>query len=119
MRNPDPGQNPSTDVAIVIRLRDGVSSDFGLYKTSVNPLLGIVETKDLMELFLQCYYTLKSENQSSILGCLTDLTSWHYIHLTRDMSKLKVTFYCRLQMDMPPSKTQIASHLSFLVQCLK
>jgi len=122
--NANPGQNPSTDVAIVIRLRDSVSSDFVSkvlyeYKTSVNHLLGLVETKDLMELFLQCYYTLKSENQSSILGCLTDLISWHYICLTRNMSKLKVTFYRRLQMDMPPGKTQIASHLSFLVQCLK
>ena len=123
-RNANPGQNPSTDVAIIIRLRDGVSSDYVSkvlyeYKTSVHAVLGMVETKDLMELFLQCFYTLKSENQSSILGCLTDLISWHYICLTRDPSKLKVTFYCKQKMGIPPGKTQIANHLSFLVQCLK
>lgn len=55
------GQNPSTDIAIVIRVRvsDGDSSIYVSkvlyeYKASVNHLLDRVEIEDLIELFLQC-----------------------------------------------------------------
>ena len=124
-RNDNPGQNPSTDVAIILRVKSGrekasyISKVLYEYKPSVNHLLDFVESKHLMELFLQCYYVLKFENQSKLLGCLTDLHCWHYFGLTRNNSKLKVTFYSRLDMTLPPEQTELASHLSFLMTVLQ
>ena len=124
-RNPNPGQNPSTDVAIILRVKSVrekasyVSKVLYEYKPSVNNLLDAIESKHLMELFLQCYYTLKFENQAKLLGCLTDLHCWHYFGLTRNKSKLKVTFYSRLDMTLPPEQTELASHVSFLMTYLQ
>ena len=81
-KNTNPGQNPSTDVAIVLRALTGdtyISKVLYEYKPRVHHLLAMVDIKHLVELLLQCYYVLKFEQQSSILG---DLTSWHYINLT-------------------------------------
>ena len=53
-------------------------------------LLSMVEITHLVELLLQCYYVVKFEQQSSILGCLTDLNSWHYIKLRRNRATCKL-----------------------------
>lgn len=124
-RNDNPGQNPSTDVAIILRMKtDGddaryISKVLYKYKPYVSNLLNFVDIKHLMELFLQCYYTLKFENQSKILGCLTDLHCWHYIGLRRNNSKLKVTFYSKLNMSLPPKQIEMADHFSFLMNFCK
>ena len=123
-KNSNPEQNPSTDIAIILRTLSGaqpyISRVLYEYKHGVHHLLDMVDIKHLIELLLQCYYVLKYEKQSDIMGCLTDLVTWHYIGLNRNKDgKLKVTFYCKLSMKMPPNKTEMSTQFLFLLEYLK
>ena len=122
-KNSNPEQNPSTDVAIILRtLREQqyISRVLYEYKPGVHHLLDMVDIKHLIELLLQCYYVLKYEKQSDIMGCLTDLVTWHYIGLNRNKDgKLKVTFYCKLSMKKPPNQTEMLTQFLFLLEYLK
>ncbi len=89
------------------------------YKPTVHHLLHFVDIKHLVQLLLECYYVLKFENLSVILGCLTDLVTWHYIALRRnDTGRLEVIYYYKWSMSIPPSSIEMSHHLSFLINYL-
>ena len=120
-RNGNPGKNPSTDVAIILQTlsegRQYISKVLYEYKPRVHHRLDMVESKHLVELLLQCYYELKYEKQSDIMGCLTDLVTWHYIRLNRNEDgKLHGKCYCNLSMEMPPTQTEMSTQLLFLLE---
>ena len=62
-KNTNPGQNPSTDVAMILRERTGASASSDYiskvlyeYKPALPPSIQLIEIKNLLELFVQCYY---------------------------------------------------------------
>ena len=116
-KNSNPGQKPSTDVAIVLKcLLGGGFISKVLYedKPAIAPLLALTEAKVLMDLFLQCYYVLKSEKQTELLGCLTDLHTWHYFHF-KLTSNLEISWYLKFQMALPPQAEEVAKHVLILL----
>ena len=54
------------------------------YKPTVHPDPLIVNPDHLMELFLQGCYCLWQYKLQSIVHCLTDLNSWHYLKLKKE-----------------------------------
>ena len=117
-KNSNPGQIPSTDVAIVLKSLLGggfISKVLYEYKTAIHPLLAFTEAKVLMELFLQCYYVLKFEKQTEILGCLTDLHTWHYFQF-KLTSKLEISWYLKFQMTLPPQAEEVSEHVLILLK---
>ena len=73
-KNINPGQNPSTDVALILKERDDVSVKYISrvlyeYKPAVGHIIQVANIKHLLELFLQCYYVMKYEKTSRIMGC--------------------------------------------------
>ena len=117
-KNSNPGQNPSTDVAIVLKCLLGggfISKVLYKYKTAIPPLLSLTEAKVLMELFLQCYYVLKFEKQTEILVCLTDLHTWHYFQF-KLTSKLEISWYLKFQMTLPPQAEEVSEHVLILLK---
>ena len=54
------------------------------YKPTVHPDPLIANPDYLMELFLQGCYCLWEYELESIVHCLTDLNSWHYLKLTKE-----------------------------------
>ena len=117
-KNSNPGQNPSTDFAIVLKCLLGggfISKVLYEYKTALHPLLAFIEAKDLMELFLQCYYVLKFEKQTEILGCLTDLHIWHYFQFNLT-SNLEISWYVTFSMAVPPQADEVSEHVLLLLK---
>ena len=117
-KNSNPGQNPSTDVAIVLKCLLGggfISKVLYEYKPALPPVLAFTEAKVLMELFLQCYYVLKSEKQTELLGCLTDLLTSHYFQF-KLTSKLEIFWYLKVQMTVPPQAEEVAEHVLILLK---
>lgn len=119
-RNSNPGQNPSTDIAIILKCRTGdqyISKVLYEYKPSVGNTLSNVDGKHLIELFLQCFYTIRYEKQKEIVGCLTDLINWHYFHFHLKLDgTLEITKYSILYMDLPAKKEDISSHVHMLLE---
>lgn len=122
-KNANPGRNPSTDCAIVHRLCElqtttYVSKVIYEYKPAIHSSLLLVDPSQLIELLLQAHYTMRYEDTSTIIGCLTDLMTWHYFKLTMNKShKLTILWYHKLFMDIPPSTTkeQLQTHLAFVL----
>ena len=117
-KNCNPGQNPSTDVAIVLKCLLGggfISKVLYEYKKQLPSVLAFTEAKDLIELFLQCYYVLKSEKQTELLGCLTDLNIWHYFQF-KLTSKLEISWYVKFSMAVPPQAEEVSEHVLLLLK---
>lgn len=116
-KNNHPGQNPS-----ILRALSGtcyVAKVVYMYKLAINPLVSMVDTKHLIELFLQCHYMIKYEGISRVLGCLTDMVTWHYFELTlNDSRKVDILWCFTFKMTLPAQKKEIENQLSFLVHCL-
>lgn len=118
------GQNPSTDVAIIMREKvkyNYISRVLYEYKPgSVGTELEQLQSLDLMELFLQCFYVIKYEALSEIIGCLTDLHSWHYFSLKKieKGNKMIVEGYSKITMSMPPKGEEMTEHFLLLLQYL-
>ena len=88
--------------------------DHYVYIMCICPLLFLTEAEVLMELFLQCYYVLKFEKQTEILGCLTDLHTWHYFQF-KLTSKLEISWYLKFQMTLPPQAEEVSEHVLILL----
>lgn len=121
-----PGQNPSTDAALILLKKDQHNNRFYSrvvyeYKPAIHPNFPSVPLKVTMELLLQCYYVLQSEGLSDILGCITDLNTWHYIALGKNATNKKyidVKFYHPIIMEFQPTEEEVKSHLEFLAKYL-
>ena len=120
-KNSNPGQNPATDLALVLKVLDVrfISKILYEYKPAVHGTLKTESPLYLLELFLQCYYVMKFEGTRRILGCLTDLETWHYFGLELNNSKLDVKFYYRLVMTLPAQADEMSKHFTFVSNYLK
>ena len=141
--NSNPGQHPSRAAALVSLMMlpplplpgssPWLTKVICEYKPAINQELHLVQPKFLLELFLQCYYTMKYGKQRTLLACLTDLNTWHYFKLKLSNGKLEGLSYSTLYMHlrplsemtaatpMEPSETQkkaLSAHLLFLVHAL-
>ena len=90
-RNTQPGQNPSSDSALmVVKVLDVIRTDYPrlvvnemvpqiIYecKTSVNQNTHSVDSKALVEVLVQAYYCVNFYKLEGLLICLTDLYTWH------------------------------------------
>jgi hypothetical protein len=118
-KNTNPGQNPSTDVAMILRERTAVATYISKilyeYKPRLPSGIQLIEVKYLLELFLQCYYVMKYEKTTTIIGCITDLIIWHFFKLQLStVSRLEIMQYTRLQTKLPPQETDVSNHLAIL-----
>ena len=124
-KNINPGQNPSTDVALILKERDDVSVKYISrvlyeYKPAVGHIIQVANIKHLLELFLKCYYVMKYEKTSRIMGCLSDLVCWHFFELQLNIvGRMEVIQYTRLSTAMPPENTDVSKHLAMLMTYLK
>ena len=120
-----PGQNPSTDVALILRKRDDDTAEYISkvlyeYKPQIHHTIQLTNISHLLELFLQCYYVMKYEKQYRILGCLTDLIVWHYFALQLSIvGRLEIVQYTKLEMTLPPQETEVSQHLAMLTAYLQ
>ena len=81
------------------------------YKPTVHPDPLIVNPDHLMELFLQGCYCLWQYELQSIVHCLTDLNSWHYLKLKKEGGGGKVgSQWCH----SIPKNIDIDSHVARL-----
>lgn len=118
-KNSNPGQNPSTDIAIILKCLTGdsyISKVLYEYKPSVASFLAILDGRHLIELILQCFYVVRYEKQEKIMGCLTDLINWHYFEFCLKLDgKLEITKYFRIIMDLPAKGEEMSSHVHVLL----
>lgn len=118
-KNRNPGANPATDVGLVLRLLENntyVTKILYEYKPALNALLSSVDIFSLMELFLQCHYCLRWENRTEVVGCLTDLISWHYFEFKLNArNSMTISWYWKVEMSMPPTESEVLTHLNFVV----
>ena len=85
---------PQPDVAVIKKVG---SHDYGIflmvgidrqplmiieYKQQTDTDIGSVSCADMAELFLHGYYSLKKQQLSSILLCLTSLSVWHVFYVS-------------------------------------
>ena len=123
-KNSNPGQTPSTDVAMILRERTGASSDYISkilyeYKPALPPTIQLIEMKHLLELFIQCYYVMKFEKTTKIIGCITNLVTWHFFKVQLStVSRLEIMQYTKLMTELPPKDTNVSDHLEILIDYL-
>ena len=71
---------------------------------------------DLLESCVQAFYYLQGRERY-VLFCLTDFKQWHYLNLTRDGNRLKVSGYRNVQYSsLVPKPKEQSDHLDFLVE---
>ncbi len=130
-KNSNPGRNPSTDCSIIHMLvsRQLISEVLYEYKPAINSNILLVESSQLIELLLQAYYELRySKKAKSLIGCLTDLFTWHYfkLTLTDTDNKLQISWYYKLTLRMPCTipeqnitENELEQHVIFLLHHLQ
>ncbi len=124
-KNTNPGQNPSTDIALILKERNVASPHYISrvlyeYKPRIHQRILLINMKNLLELFLQCYYVMKYEKTPRIIGCLTDLVNWHFFKLQLSVAgRLEVVQYTMLVTTLSPKETDILQHLAILLAYLK
>lgn len=125
-KNSNPGRNPSTDCAIihvVIRCEQStyISEVLYEYKPNIHPSITQTEPSFLIELCLQAHYIMRYERRSEIIGCLTDLYTWHYFKFELHSSqKLEVKWYSRFLHDQKClTEETLRKHAAFLCNLKK
>ena len=122
---------PSTSTACLLQGSRWITKVIYEYKPQIACNLRVVQPKALIEVFMQAYYTMKSEKLKTLLACLTDLQTWHYFKLKLSNGKLEGLSSSTLIMHLlplpeqstetEPSETQntaLLDHLLFLVHSL-
>ena len=107
--NSNPGQNLTTDAAIVSIIQPRIGGRYWKtkviyeYKTAIHPDITRVEVKYIMELMLQAYYVKNYENISTVIACLTDMKTWHYFKLSRnnDNGSMIISFQRDIEFNLP------------------
>lgn len=126
--NQNKGRNPSTDGAIILRLVQAAPIKFLSkvlyeYKPVINQNILAVNPAFLIELFLQTFYVMKYENTSEVIGCLTDLRTWHYFKLISIHSQyITISWYHKVELNYETKinvSSQLQYHLSFLLHHLQ
>ena len=135
--NSNPGQNLTTDAAIVSIIQPRIGGRYWktkvIYecKTAIHPDITRVEVKYIMELMLQAYYVKNYENISTVIACLTDMKTWHYFKLCRnyDNGSMIISFQRDIEFNLPlvpqsqvndaQLNEELFQHVSFLVHCIK
>ena len=115
------GRNLSVDAAIILKkFQEEIWSPFILieYKSGIATFLNHVKSADLLELLVQVYYTMLYYRQDSLIGCLTDLSSWHVFLLKRQNEKISVVKYLRLAVEFSAKfgKNEMEKIISLFVQ---
>jgi hypothetical protein len=49
-------------------------------KRGVNANLVFVATRKRTQTLLECMYCLQQHNTTQVIGCLTDVTTWHFLN---------------------------------------
>ena len=119
--NKKPGQNPSTDAAVLLKktLTDLVPFIVVEYKSRSNAILQQVDPCHLMELIVQVYYVMLYYNIKSVIGCLTDLSSWHAFKFTmNEGGKIRTKAYINLKEEFAGGfgTAEIKNIISMFVQ---
>lgn len=66
-------------------------------KKTVSAALIMLESNDVIELFIYCRYILDIKQQSSVIGILTDGINWHCFYLKRDKILMDIFKYVSFQ----------------------
>jgi hypothetical protein len=121
-----PGQgNPATDVHVAVLHKNSIDSQEWIpiiiieYKPRLNPILTLVESAYLLELFVQVYYAMKYYKIESVIGSITDISSWHTFKFTMtDGGKMKINSYMVLKMDLTHKydNAQVKQIISMFIQ---
>ena len=103
------GVNPSCDTAMVVTVLSQTDNQPILlyeYKPMVNeyvvdPRGAFVNTRDLLEALIQGFYCVHCRKVKSILQCLTDMHTWHFMKLNKHSNQISIEWYKSIQEDTP------------------
>ena len=111
-RNSKPGNNPSTDTAVLILNGNYKKIVYG-YKPVVHPTMDGVDVLALTEALLQANYVLRYYKVTSVLQSLTDLETWHYFKFSSRTTSLVISidWYHKVVQDSVLSISDIENHL--------
>ena len=73
---------------------------------------------DILECFLQAYYTIKSYDVSPVDFCLTDFQVWHYFNIKQGHGDalLEIVNYRKFfQENAAPSEKETIQHINFVL----
>lgn len=132
-----PGQNPASDVAVLLLHSKGMIRPLLLYE--YKPIVDLrpmdVNERWLLQALHKAYYCLHENKIPSCIVCLTDLEAWHYIKVsqTRSLSSpliqikwSKLVVYDNskpplpqssqpLWQILPPSTQEFTRHVEFII----
>jgi hypothetical protein len=103
------GVNPSCDTAMVVTVLSQTDNQPILlyeYKPMVNeyvvdPRGAFVNTRDLLEALIQGFYCVHFRKVKSIVQCLTDMHTWHFMKLNKHSNQISIEWYKSIQEDTP------------------
>ena len=113
-RNSNPGNNPSTDTAVLILNGNYKPKIVYEYKPVVHHTMDGVDVLALTEALLQANYVLKYHKVTSVLQCLTDLEKWHYFKFCTSRTTslvMSIDWYHKVVQDSVLSISDIENHL--------
>jgi hypothetical protein len=76
------GVNPSCDTAMVVTVSSQTDNQPIIlyeYKPVVDPRRDYVNVRDLLEALMQGFYCVHFRKVTSIVQCLTDMHTWHFM----------------------------------------
>ena len=87
------GVNPSCNTAMVVTVLSQTDNQPILlyeYKPMVDPRRDFVNTRDLLEVLLRGFYCVHFRKVKSILQCLADMDTWHFMKLNKHSNQISI-----------------------------
>ena len=107
------GVNPSCDTAMVVTVLSQTDNQPIIlyeYKPVVDPRGAFVNTRDLLEALIQGFYCVHFRKVKSIVQCLTDMHTWHFMKLNKQSNHINIEWYKSIKEDTP----NVQTHVSFI-----